>query len=126
VDVPEPAKLTEEARRPMTAALVAGLSDPDGKVRASSARALAWIGPRAHAAVPELVRRLDDTDRSARENALTAIGQIGPLAKDAIPQLQRLLLSGDTRDRINAATALRLVEADPDSMRAASRCLWHS
>jgi len=112
IDSAAPPKLSGEVLRPMVAALVAGLSDSEGSVRASSAIALSWIGPRAKSAVPALTRQLADKDSEARDGALTAIGRMGPLAKEAIPQLRALLAKDG---RTDTAAALRLVGADPDS-----------
>jgi len=112
IDSAAPPKLSDEVLRPMVAALVAGLSDSEGSVRASSAIALSWIGPRAKSAVPALTRQLKDTDSDARDSALTAIGRMGPIAKEAIPQLRSMLARGIGTE---AAAALRLVGADPES-----------
>jgi HEAT repeat protein len=115
IDSADPPRLSEEALRPIIAALVVALSDSEGSVRASSAIALSWIGPRAKAAVPVLTRQLDDADGDARKSALTAIGRMGPLAKEAIPRLQTLLTNGRGHDRTNVAEAMRLIGAAPDS-----------
>ena len=115
IDSVDPPKLSDEKLRPMVAALVAGLSDSEGSVRASSAVALSWIGPRANAAVAALTRQLDDADADARKSALTAIGRMGPLASEAIPRLQALLTNGGGRGQTDVAEALRLIGADPDS-----------
>ena len=114
IDSAEPPKLSEEVLRSIIAALVAGLSDSQASVRASSAIALSWIGPRAVSAVPALLHQLEDADEDAREKALTAIGQMGPLAYEAIPRLRSLLGRG-VNARIDVARALRLLGAEPDS-----------
>ena len=46
-------------------------------VRRSAARALATIGPDAHAAVPALARALRDSEREVRWEAAEALGAIG-------------------------------------------------
>jgi HEAT repeat protein len=115
VDSADPPKLGEEELRPIVVALVRGFSDSQGSVRASSAIAVSWIGPRAKAAIPALTRQLDDANDDARKNALTAIGRMGPLAKEAIPRLKTMLARGQGHDQIDVAEALRLVGAAPDS-----------
>lgn len=118
-DVPfvsdEPPKLSAAALKPIVAALVAGLNDSDGRARASAAVAVSWIGERASAAVPELIRLLKDGHDDARKNAVTAIGQIGPAAKTAIPQLKPMLAGSDAYSRVNVAEALRLIGAPPET-----------
>jgi HEAT repeat protein len=112
IDSEEPTKLSDEALQPIVAALTKGLSDRQGSVRASSAIALSWIGPRAKSALPALVRQLDDAHADSFQSALKAIGRMGPAAKEAIPRLQSLL-SGSRETEL--AEALRLVGANPDS-----------
>jgi len=71
--------------------LIEGLADPSPLVRAQVARALARMGPRAHAAVPALIIALEDEDQAVRMNAARALGQIGPEAQEAVPALIRAL-----------------------------------
>jgi HEAT repeat protein len=115
IDSPEPPKLGEEALRPIVAALVAGMDDPNERVRASSAVAVSWIGPRAKAAVAALIRRFDDGDEEVRKNAVRAIGRIGTAAKEATSHLEAILARGDAHHRVDVAGALRMVGAVPDS-----------
>ena len=115
LDSPEPPQLSKEAVRPIVAALIAGLNDSHGRVRASSAVALSWIGSRAKAAVPALSHLLKDGDKDARESALLAIGAIGPSAEAASSILEPMLARGDASSRIKVARAMRLIGAAPDS-----------
>lgn len=71
--------------------LIEGLADSSPLVRAQVARALARMGPRAHAAVPALIIALEDEDLVVRMNAARALGQIGPEAQEAVPALIRAL-----------------------------------
>ena len=114
-DSPEPPKLGEEALQPIVAALINELNNSSARVRASSAIAISWIGPRAKTAVPALSRGLQDVNHDARKNALAAIGRIGPDAKAAVPSLKLMLAKGDARSRVNVAGALRMIGAPPDS-----------
>jgi HEAT repeat protein len=115
IDSPEPPKLGDESVQPIVAALVSGLNDSSARVRASSAIAISWIGPRAKTAVPALSRLLQGTNDDAKKNALTAIGRIGPDAKAAIPSLEPMLAKGDAHARVKVAGALRMIGAPPDS-----------
>jgi HEAT repeat protein len=115
INSPEPPKLGDEVLRPIVDALTAGLNDSTGSVRASSAVAISWIGPRAKSAVPTLIRRLDDPDKEAREKVVSAIGRIGPPAKGATPQLERMLAKSDGNRRVEIAGAMRLIGAAPES-----------
>lgn len=111
IDSEPPPKLSDTSLEPMVAALTTGLSDSKSSVRASSAIALSWIGPRAKAAVPALIRQIDDQEEEAFKSAITAIGRMGPSGKEAIPRLEALLSTRGTE----VADALRLIGANPDS-----------
>jgi HEAT repeat protein len=71
--------------------LVNTLNDPNPRVRAEAARALARIGPEATEAVPALIARLDDPDEEVRQAAARALGQVGPAAATAVPALISLI-----------------------------------
>lgn len=114
-DASEPSKLGEDALLPIVTALIAGLNDSDGRVRASSAIAVSWIGSRAKAAVPALIPLLESDYEDARKNAVTAIGRIGPPAKEALAHLQPMLALGSGYQRAKVAEALRLIGAAPDT-----------
>ncbi|HEY4312630.1 MAG TPA: HEAT repeat domain-containing protein [Pirellulales bacterium] len=77
--------------------LISTLNDPNPRVRAEAARALARIGPEAKEAVPALVARLDDPDDDVRQAAARALGQVGPAAASAVPALIGLIDSASTR-----------------------------
>lgn len=116
IDSPDPTKLSDQVLQSVVAGLVDGLNDRSPRVRASSAIAISWIGPRAKAAVPALSRLLQGAkDDDTRTNALTALGRIGPDANAAIPRLKSILAEGDAHARVKVAGALRMVGAPPDS-----------
>src|SRR5262245_31191796 len=78
--------------QPAVPALSDALSDPDAVVRLQACRALAYMGARASAAVPELVKRLYvDPEEAVRTQAANALGQIGDEAKPAVPSLMEML-----------------------------------
>lgn len=70
------------------AALIDALNANDAFVRASAAKALGEIGPRAKAAVGSLQKLLlQEAYGSVRQEAIIALGKIGPAAKAALPDL---------------------------------------
>jgi HEAT repeat protein len=71
--------------------LISTLNDPNPRVRAEAARALARIGPQATEAVQPLIARLDDPDEEVRQAAARALGQVGPAAAPAVPALISLI-----------------------------------
>jgi HEAT repeat protein len=114
IDSEPPPPIADGQLRAIVAALVDGLEDPCSQVRASSAIALSWIGPRAQRATPALVRCLDDPSTDVRNSTLTAIGRIGPAAREVIPRMKSLLATSRADNRVEIATALRLVDASPE------------
>ena len=63
----------------------------DPQVRYQITSALAFIGPEAEAAVPQLIAALQDENVIVRRGAARALGQIGPGAAPAIPELIQAL-----------------------------------
>ena len=62
---------------------------PPGKYEA--AKAIAWIGPPAQAAVPALIKVFVNNNGDVANAAAWALGNIGPEARDAIPALKARL-----------------------------------
>lgn len=88
-------------------AITAILADPDPKLRAAAAEALAGFGPAAGGAVPALTRLLEnDADPAVRRSAALALGQIGPGAASALPALRKALNASDVWLRASAARAI--------------------
>jgi HEAT repeat protein len=85
-------------------------------IRASAARALGGVGPKAHIAVPSLIKTLKVKDKNEpksaavlRAQAAWALGQIGSKDKATIPALLAMLQDnelGDEGDRYAAVEAL--------------------
>ena len=75
-------------------------------MRKNAALSLGRFGPKAEAAVPELVTALKDKVVDVRGAAAVALGRIGPGAKDAALPLAELLKDNDSD--IRGAAALRL------------------
>jgi len=73
-------------------ALAAALEDPDARVVADAAEALARIGKPA---VPALVAGLGQGNRDALSHALAALGRIGPEAAEAIPAVLDVLIQAE-------------------------------
>jgi HEAT repeat protein len=92
---------------------VKGLRDRRAIVRARSANALSRFGPRARAAVPQLVEMLADADDLAAGAAASAVKDIGPAAAPRLIEALR-----DPRTRIRAQCA-RLLYNFPSAARAA-------
>lgn len=72
------------------AAWVADLASDDGAKQRAAHDALVKAGPKAKAAVPELVKLLDPKSRAVAL-ATNVLGAIGPDAKDAVPALMKLI-----------------------------------
>ena len=86
--------------------LVEQLESSDWRVRAEAASALAHLGPRGRAAIPDLVRSLGDPQSAVRWNAAVALSLIGPpptsRAQDAVRRALVAVL-GLPADRLAAA-----------------------
>jgi HEAT repeat protein len=98
--------------------LAAALRDPDTRVRARAAEALAETGPLAEPAVGDLVHLLqEDADSNTRLQATLALANIGPGAKAAVPVLVEKL-RGEKADgvRVNTAVALGLIRSSPETV----------
>jgi HEAT repeat protein len=84
--------------------LINGLRDPKPKVRREAAEALAKIGPKAEAAVLELIKaRIYDEDLDVRISASEAVTRI---ATAAVPRLIEGLMNRDKYIRAYAAEEL--------------------
>jgi lysophospholipase L1-like esterase len=89
-------------------ALLDALADPSEFVRASAARALARIQPKA-GDVPRLVRALGSADGYVVAFAAWSLGNLGASAQEAVPELARAL----SRDDTNAVVAAALARIGP-------------
>ena len=67
---------------------------------------LGLIGPRAEAAVPDLIRALEDEDSAVRDAALVALDRIGPQTQ-TIPALLQEMHTGDLASQAAAAQRVR-------------------
>ena len=95
--------------------LTVALQDPDDRVCAHAAEALAETGPLAEPAVPELVKVLQRPESNARLQATLALYSIGPGAKAAVPVLVEKLRADEADGvRVNAAAALGAIRAQPE------------
>jgi HEAT repeat protein len=90
-------------------AMIAGLSDPDFRVRLVSIDVLEIRGLAAEPAIPALVRALRDPNKFVRWAAARTLGKLAPRqGEDVVPALLRML--DDREDmgvRITAAKAIR-------------------
>jgi HEAT repeat protein len=118
-DLPPPKKLPgtatptvplEQALDLALGALVAGLSDPDAKVRLASLDAIETMGEAAASTVPALARSLRDSDRFVRWAASRTLGKLAPRRPDlVVPVLARMLGSEeDLSVQLSVANTLSL------------------
>jgi HEAT repeat protein len=84
----------------------------DGRERVQAIDALADLGQRAKAALPELLTATADADPRPRWHAARAIGLIGEDAISALPTLVKLLGDEDPIVVTQAASAIGLVRQD--------------
>lgn len=112
-----PSKL-ESGLRDTIDAMIAGMSDPDFRVRLASVDVLETFGDRAAPAIPALVKALEDKNKFVRWASARTLGRLAPRkAKEAVPGLMRLL--NDREDlsvRITAANAIE--RFGPDAKEA--------
>jgi len=94
--------------------LVITLKTGDPASRASAARILGELGPKAKEAVPALAEALKDEDKDVRRNALTSLGQMGRAAAEAVPAIVPTLGEASWETRKAAATALGAI-GDPSA-----------
>ncbi len=88
--------------------LVAGVADPDVRVRQAAIEALEVLGADAAPAAPALVRALADRNVFVRWAAARTLGKMAPAqAVLAVPGLQALLRDRDLDVRLAAAEALK-------------------
>jgi hypothetical protein len=89
-----------------TAELSKALSDPDVRVRAAAAWALAQIGPAGAFAVPGLTAALTDADPGVRCRAAVALRTMGAPAASSVSELIKALNDSEAYVRAPAADAL--------------------
>lgn len=72
------------------AAILGKIDTQDDSERVESIRTLGWFGPRAAAAVPQLIELLSGDNRRVQREAAIVLGKIGPAAGAALPTLESL------------------------------------
>ncbi len=85
------------------------LRDDAAPVRAATAEAIGWMGPKAAPLGPELVRLLDDPDADVGRAAVESLCKIG---RPAIPAIQSALADDSTLASVRAAETLGEIGAD--------------
>jgi HEAT repeat protein len=86
--------------------------DPDVDVRSAAASGLGWMGPKAAAAAPVLIRALNDRDGTVRVHVIMALGRIGPADGSIATVLKTIAEQDPSADfRIWAIRALRLIRS---------------
>jgi|GEM_PF-1060132 len=103
------------------------LADPDAIVRSMSVVALGKIGPKAAAAVPDLLRLLNETAVAERRPLLVALAQIGIGIPEVLEVILAALRDPDTREMacnmlaqwpslpVSAAPAILEIVRNPNS-----------
>src|SRR5262249_3032995 len=76
------------AAKPVTAALVAKLRDPDVEERCHAAQALWRIDGRTSETVPVLAAALKAEDKNVRLGAVGILSRMGPAAAQAVPAVK--------------------------------------
>jgi HEAT repeat protein len=87
----------------------AGKDGPSPQTRRHACVGLGEMGPKAKAAVPDLVATLKDPNWIVREQAAVALGKIGPGAVAALPALQKAISDSDPDVRREALAAVRRI-----------------
>lgn len=108
------ASATAQEPPPDVPGLVVTLKTGDPATRASAARILGELGPKAKEAVPALAEAMKDADPGVRRNAATSLGQMGAAAVDAVPAIVPALGEASWETRKAAATALGAI-GDPSA-----------
>jgi HEAT repeat protein len=110
--------------------LAAVVRDPKQQVsaRVEAARMIGLMGPRAPAAVPDLIRVLERLQGAelepVQEAIISALGQIGAPAKQALPTMARAAArSVDIEQAARRSTALILAASDSQDVDALMRQL---
>jgi HEAT repeat protein len=88
--------------RPAAAALAAGVSSPDPRVRRGAALALGQIRPIAPGIVQKLTAGLLDPDLAVKTAFLTAVGSLGSRASQSVPTVRALLNHQSAEIRMQA------------------------
>lgn len=102
------------------------LGDADPQVQEEALQSLGAYGPRALAAVPDLITFLGHERRSLRRVAASALGAVGPEAERAVPALTGILRQ-DPCEGVRAAAAYALARiARRTSLPALTRALSHA
>jgi HEAT repeat protein len=86
-----------------------GLHHPNPRVRMAALDGFPTAGPKAEAALPDIVLALQDEAASVRLKALATLQRFGPTAKKVEADLVRALGSDSPDEAIKAALALRAV-----------------
>ena len=81
--------------------------DIDTKVAAF--RAIEALGPKAKAAVPDLIGAVQHPDGRVRYAAVSALAEIGPDAKAALPSLKLQLADATLKQKFNAGALIGAV-----------------
>jgi HEAT repeat protein len=113
--IPAPLRQALEVSR---AAMIAGLSDQNARVRLASLDVLETMGAEAAPAIPAMVRSLEDSDLFVRWAAARTLGGLAPRqAESVVPALARLLRPEEDLN-VRQAVETALGKFGPDAAEA--------
>ncbi|HEY2412742.1 MAG TPA: alpha/beta hydrolase [Pirellulaceae bacterium] len=106
-------------------ALAEQFRQPDAGARATIARAMVAIGPKAEPAVGELIRVLanEEEEDDTRVLAAIALGKIGESANAALPALTKLLQDETNDDQFRSMCAIAIGCIYPEADKVLQRVL---
>jgi HEAT repeat protein len=93
---------------------VAGLKNPDIRVRWKTLAAINYIEPQGEDQLPVLREILNDNDPAVRVQAVQAIGGLGEAASASVPDLIKALSDNDVEVRTQAACSINWMGPDRD------------
>lgn len=98
-------------------AQLAALKSEDANARMEACVQLGEAGPKAVAAVPDLIEMLKDPNSEIRRLSAYALCMIGPEAKAAIPNLKELTGDPDQRVMMQAVNALNAIDVTGEKVK---------
>jgi HEAT repeat protein len=93
---------------------VAGLKNPDVRVRWKTLAAINYVEPQGEDQLPVLREILNDNDSSVRVQAVQAIGGLGEAGAASVPDLIKALSDNDAEVRTQAAYSLNWLGPERD------------
>lgn len=102
----------------LTRVFIAGLNDPNEKVRIIAARQIPFCGVAATPTIPRLIEMLDDPADNVRFWAAAALGKLDYVEKRSLPRLREL--ANDSNPSVRAAVGVALLSLQSSQPPSAS------